>query len=86
MSSRLLVALWLVIGVVVWNVIFDLYVSRGAREYLQLNAEARLAGEQLPSMDSIMRDSRNRGAVAATRWGLIVFCAGCTTVYVRRRR
>ena len=33
--------LWLVLGVAVWNGFFDLYVSRGAREYGQLRVGAR---------------------------------------------
>jgi hypothetical protein len=34
-SRRALAALWVVIGVVIFNAFFDLYVSRGARELLQ---------------------------------------------------
>ena len=39
MSRRLMAVLWLVIGFAVFNAFFDLYVSRGAREYLQKRAE-----------------------------------------------
>lgn len=85
MSRRALVILWGVVAVLVWNTVFDLYVSRGAREYLQLAAEAELGRGPVPSMRDVMDWTNRRGALAATRWALVVFGAGCVTIYVRRR-
>jgi hypothetical protein len=76
--------LWLVLGLGLWNAIFDLYVSRGAREFLQLRAEADLGLVPAPSMADVMRRTRNDGLWAASFWALGVTAAGVTTVYVRK--
>ena len=86
MSARALVLLWLVIAVVIWNVVFDLHVSIGVRDFLRLSAEARLGDVPEPSMRDMMAWSRRQGAFAATQWALVVFGAGCLTVYAARRR
>jgi hypothetical protein len=84
-SRRALVLLWIVVAVLVWNVVFDLYVSRGAREYLQMAAEAELGRGPEPAMRDVMDGTNRRGATAATFWALVVFGAGCVTIYFRRR-
>lgn len=86
MTTRVLVGLWLVIAVLIWNVVFDLYVSRGAREYLQMVAEADLGLGVKPAMRDVMAWTRDRGAAAATRWAVLVFGAGCLTVFLAKRR
>jgi len=85
-TPRVLIGLWVVMALLVWNVVFDLYVSRGAREYLQLVAEADLGLGDRPAMRDVMDGSRARGGTAATRWALIIFGAGCATVVLARRR
>ena len=45
---------WALVAVVLWNVLFDLYVSRGAREYLQLRAEFDLGLVAQPSMAEVI--------------------------------
>jgi hypothetical protein len=84
-SRRALVGLWVVVAVLVWNTVFDLYVSRGAREYLQMAAEAELGRGPVPAMRNVMDWTNRRGARAATFWALVVFASGCVTIYVRRR-
>jgi hypothetical protein len=84
-SSRVLLLLWLVLGVSLWNAIFDLYVSRGAREFLQLRAEADLGLVPAPSMADVMRRTRNDGLWAASFWALVVMGAGVVTLYLRRQ-
>ena len=86
MSDRLLVAVWLVVAGLIWNVVFDLYVSRGAHEYLQMAAQAELGQAETPSMYHVMEWTQQRGARAASTWALVVFGTGCATVYIRRRR
>lgn len=85
MSRRALVGLWLVVAILVWNTVFDLYVSRGAREYLQMAAEAELGRGPVPAMREVMDQTSRRGAMAATRWALVVFGAGCLTIAFSRR-
>lgn len=85
MSRRALVILWAIVAVFIWNVVFDLYVSRGAREYLQMAAEADLGRGPVPSMRDVMDWTNRRGARAATFWALVVLGAAWVTIYVRRR-
>lgn len=85
MSRRALVGLWVVVAVLVWNTVFDLYVSRGAREYLQMAAEADLGRGPVPAMRDVMDWTSRRGALAATRWALLVFGAGCVTIVLSGR-
>jgi hypothetical protein len=84
-SRRALVILWAIVAVFIWNVVFDLYVSRGAREYLQMAAEADLGRGPVPSMRDVMDWTNRRGARAATFWALVVLGAAWVTIYVRRR-
>ena len=84
-SPRVLVALWLVLGVSLWNAIFDLYVSRGAREFLQLRAEADLGLVATPLMTEVMHRTRNDGLWAASFWAILVTGAGVTTLVLGRR-
>jgi hypothetical protein len=79
-SPLVLVALWLVLGVSLWNAVFDLYVSRGAREFLQLRAEADLGLVPAPSMTEVMHRTRNDGLWAASFWAIVVTGAGVATV------
>lgn len=78
--------LWLVLGGAVWNGFFDLYVSRGAREYLQLSAEAELGRRPTPSMNEVMGSNKHAGAVASTYWMLLIVAAGWGTTYFVSRR
>ncbi len=61
MTRRTIAVLWLVVGIALWNGIFDLYVSRGAREYLQLRAESELGLVPPPSMAVVMARAERMG-------------------------
>jgi len=68
---------WLVVGLAVWSGFFELYVSRGAREFLQRQAESELGRSALPpSMQIVMRDARRDGAIGATGWAGLVVVGG----------
>jgi hypothetical protein len=87
MSRTLIVAsLWLVLVVALWNGIFDLYVSRGAREYLQLQAEFQLGLGPEPAMAEVMAQATRQGLFGATLWAVLVFAAGMGTLFVARRQ
>jgi hypothetical protein len=85
-KGRLVAALWLLVSLAVWNGFFDLYVSRGAREYLQLAAEAQLGRGPVPSMTGVMARARHDGLVASTIWASVVLVAGWGTVWIFRQR
>ncbi|MEO8484197.1 MAG: hypothetical protein ABI634_18440 [Acidobacteriota bacterium] len=80
MRRRLAAVIWVVIAFAVWSGFFDLYVSRGAREYLQLSAESELGRVPKPSMTTVMAEARHAGAVASTVWALLIVVAGWGTI------
>jgi hypothetical protein len=82
---RALVALWFVVGVVVWNGIFDLYVSRGAREYGQKAAEADLGFGPRVTMADVMDHARRDGVVAASVWAAVLGGCGLATTWLAGR-
>ena len=84
MSRRVLAGLWLVVGLVIFNAFFDLYVSRGAREYLQKRAEYELRGGPEPHMDAVMAQSTRDGWIMSTVWAGLVVAAGWTTIWTRK--
>ena len=73
---RVAVAIWLLVAAAVWMGFFELYVSRGAREYLQLKAEAELGWVPLPSMSDVMARAKADGATMASVWAAIVLAGG----------
>jgi hypothetical protein len=84
-SVRAAMALWLLVGAAVWCGFFDLYVSRGAREYLQLAAESELGRRPTPSMADVRSHAKRAGAIAASGWAIVVVGAGWMTVRVGTR-
>jgi hypothetical protein len=85
-TARVVAGLWLVVGIAVWNGFFDLYVSRGAREYLQRQAEFELGREPQPSMSDVMNRAKRDGLIAASIWATVVVAGGWTTLAIARRR
>jgi hypothetical protein len=81
---RILAAAWLVLALAVWNGFFDLYVSRGSREYLQRRAEFDAGLGPEPAMDAILAAARTNGLIAASLWAGLVLALGWLTVYVAR--
>lgn len=85
MSTRVAAVLWLVLGVAVWNGFFDLYVSRGAREYRELLALHELGRGPNPDMMAVQDRNIRAGLVGASIWSVIVVSAGWTTLWLSRR-
>jgi hypothetical protein len=84
MRARTLALVWLVIGIALWCGFFDLYIARGADEYLRLHANYemhRAAAD--PSMAEMMARAKRHGAVAASLWAGIVMVAGWGTIWLR---
>lgn len=75
--------IWIGVGVALWNGVFDLYVSRGVREYLMLQARAEAAGTPAPSMPDVLWRHRRDGLVAASIWAAVVAGLGLFTVLRR---
>lgn len=85
MRVALVAAAWLVLGGAVGLGVYDLYVSRGAREYLQRAAEAELGRGPAVEMAHVMATSQRAGAKAAVIWVLVVAGAGWATIAAGRR-
>lgn len=85
MTVRAVAVLWLVLGVAVWNGFFDLYVSRGAREYGQLRVEHERDRQPEPDMAAIMSRAQHDGVIAASMWALLIVGAGWGTMWLVRR-
>jgi hypothetical protein len=86
-STALAVGLWIVFGVVVWNVVFDYEVRMAGRRYVY---EATLAfrGEAGPvAMDAVMRPAVARGVELGTAAGGAIVIGGLAAVaWAARRR
>lgn len=82
MATRAVAILWLVVGALLWNAVFDLYVSRGVREYLQLRAEAEHVDRPAPSMADVMTRATRTGVVAASLWAVVIVAGGWLTIAV----
>ena len=76
MRAGAVLGAWLVVGLAVWSGFFDLYVSRGAREYPKKQAEFELGRGALPSMAAVMGEARRDGAIGATAWTTLVVAGG----------
>lgn len=75
----------MIIGVAVWNGFFDLYVSRGAREYGQKQAEFELGLGPKPSMAAVMSNAKHDGVVMSTIWAVGIVGVGFATIRVAER-
>ena len=83
MRRAVLAAIWIIVGAAIWNGFFDLYVSRGEREYLQKRAEFELGLGAEPSIAAVMGEARDLGVIAATTWAALVTGLGLVTVFAR---
>jgi hypothetical protein len=84
MRGRVLGAVWVAFGVALWLGVFDLYVSRGAREYGQEHAEYELHLRPFePSMNAVMSRAKHDGLVAASIWAGVAVGLGWATILLR---
>jgi hypothetical protein len=85
MSTRILVVVWIAIGIVVWNGMYDRYVAEGAREYLQVVAETEAGYAHERTLPDVMSWWKHTGAVTASGWAIFVVLSGWTTIWLARR-
>jgi hypothetical protein len=70
----------------VWNGIFGLLVSRGEKQYLLDQSRHELGRGPEASLPARMRDTVRDGVGQATRWAVVVFVLGATSVWLATRR
>ena len=85
MSARIVAALWLLLGAVVWNGFYDLHVSRGAREYGQLRADHEAGRGPDPDLQQVMTRAKRAGVEASTVWAGLIVLSGWATIWIARR-
>ena len=86
LTRRWVVAIALVAGFFVWNVVFDLWLGQGERQYLWENARHELGQGPGVSLEGSMAVSIREGAVVATAWAMVVVIAVLAAAWVARRR
>jgi hypothetical protein len=85
-SRQVAYGLCLVAGLLVWNGIFGLLVSRGEKQYLLDQARHELALGPEASLPARMRGTIEHGAWEATRWAGVVIALGVAAVWLGGRR
>ena len=79
-TPRLAVALWIVLAVVIWNVVFDRVLVVAGRQYVHAaTIAARGAGPYL-RIDDWMRPARSRALRVATIAAAVTLATGLTAV------
>jgi hypothetical protein len=84
-GRRLLLIVWIGIGVVVWNGVFDLFMTRGVKEYLYRQAAHELGRGERVTVREIMHETVTDAAVKASIWAVLVAGAGVLTVILCTR-
>jgi hypothetical protein len=84
--TRVLAGLWLLAGIAIWNGFVDIYVSRGAREYGQKQAEADLGLGPKVSMTEVMANATHDGVVAGSLWAIGIVVCGWATTWLSARK
>ena len=82
---RLAVVLWLVLGIVVWNVIFDRVLVLAGRVYAWRAANVASGAGYLP-IEDVMPDAIRHGVRVASFWAVLVAAIGLVLVAVAARR
>jgi hypothetical protein len=73
-------------GFLVWNLVFDLWVGQGERQYLWERARFRLGEGRAVSLDGSMASSVRSGIWVATAWSIVVVAAVIGASYLAYRR
>ncbi len=82
--TRALLLLWLSVGALVWNSVFDLWLSGASREYLLRAAMWELGRGPEPVMAAMMSEAVRAGATRASAWTLAIVGAGLLTMRMRK--
>jgi hypothetical protein len=72
-------------GFLVWNVVFDLWLGQGERQYLWERAKHEMGRGPDVSLKGSMAVSIRDGATVATAWAALVIVAVLTAAYVSFR-
>jgi hypothetical protein len=80
-GRRLLVIGWGILGIALWNALFEMMVVRGVKDYL-LRAELFAAGRgPITPFREVMDPAIHHAAWVASTWTLLVWVAAGLTVH-----
>ena len=82
--SRLLMLLWLGLGVLTWNATFDLWMTSETRQYLLREAMSELGRGPKPDLTETMAEATRSGVIRASFWTAVVVSAGLVTLRLRK--
>jgi hypothetical protein len=68
-------AIALIVAILVWNLVFDLWLGQAERQYLWKKAAHALGEGRDVTLDGSMAVAVREGAVVATGWTLVVVAA-----------
>lgn len=79
-------ALWIVVGIVVWNAVFEMWVVRGVKEYLFYAALSGTGRGPVTPITQVMDPAIYDATWIATLWASSIVLAGLLTLRVGRPR
>jgi hypothetical protein len=85
LARRWAIAVALIAGFLVWNVVFDLWLGQGERQYLWERAKHEMGRGRDVSLKGSMEVSIRDGAMVATCWAALVVAAVLSAAYLAFR-
>ena len=82
--ERWLVGLWLVLGVALWNGVYDMIMGEGIKEYLFRSALHDAGRGPRPVIATVLDASVFKAVWSSTLWASVVLLAGLVTIRVMR--
>lgn len=83
--GRVLAGLWLIAGAAIWCGVFDLLITRGAKEYLMRQAQHDAGQGPAPDMSAIMRQTAHDATIESSYFAVPVTALGWLTIaFVKR--
>ena len=83
--QRVAVALWVVLGVAIWNGVFEMMVVRGVKEYLVRAALYDAGRGPLTPIRQVMDPAIFHATWTATAWTSVILLAGMITIKLAGR-
>ncbi len=83
--QRILVAVWTVLGVALWNALFEMMVVRGVKEYLFRAALHDAGRRPFTPIAEVMDPAIYNATWVATLWTSVILLAALTTIRLLSR-
>lgn len=83
--ERLLAGLWLVVGIVLWNGVYDMMLGEAIKEYLFRSTLHETGQAPHVTIATVLDPGIQRALMAATLWALAVVLCGLFTIRVLRQ-